>query len=59
MSYEQGASLGTLRQRAAMLTAIRSYFAEHGVLEIETPALSPAGVTDPAIESMTASARSF
>jgi lysyl-tRNA synthetase class 2 len=59
VSYEQGASFGTLRQRAAMLAAIRAYFTERGVLEIETPALSPAGVTDPAIESMTASARSL
>lgn len=59
MSYEQGASLATLRQRAAVLAAIRAYFAARGVLEIETPALSPAGVTDPAIESMTTSARSL
>jgi lysyl-tRNA synthetase class 2 len=59
VSYEHGASLGTLRQRAAMLAAIRAYFAARGVLEIETPALSPAGVTDPAIESMTVSARSL
>lgn len=59
MSYERSASLDTLRQRAAMLAAIRSYFAAQGVLEVETPALSPAGVTDPAIESLTASARSL
>ncbi len=51
MSDERSASFPTLRQRAAMLAAIRSYFAAHGVLEVETPALSPAGVTDPAIES--------
>jgi elongation factor P--(R)-beta-lysine ligase len=48
-----------LRQRAAMLAAIRSFFAARGVLEVETPALSSAGVTDPAIESVIAEVRSL
>ena len=59
MGYGLGASLGTLRQRAAMLAEIRAFFAARGVLEVETPALSHAGVTDPAIESVTATARSL
>ncbi|HXS80148.1 MAG TPA: EF-P lysine aminoacylase EpmA [Gammaproteobacteria bacterium] len=59
MSYERGASLETLRQRAAMLAAVRAFFAARGVLEVETPALSSAGVTDPAIESIVAKARSL
>lgn len=59
MSYTLAASLATLRQRAAMLAAIRAFFAARGVLEVETPALSRAGVTDPAIESVTATARSL
>jgi len=59
VSYERGASLETLRQRAAMLAAIRSFFAARGVLEVETPALSSSGVTDPAIESIVANARSL
>ena len=59
VTYERGASLGTLRLRAAMQGAIRSFFAARGVLEVETPALSSAGATDPAIESVTASARSL
>jgi lysyl-tRNA synthetase class 2 len=59
VSYELGASLGTLRQRAAVLAAIRAFFAARGVLEVETPALSNAGATDPAIESIVASARSL
>lgn len=42
-----------------MLTAIREFFAARGVLEVETPALSSAGVTDPAIESVIANARSL
>ena len=59
MADETGASLATLRQRAAMLAAIRAFFAARGVLEIETPALSSAGVTDPAIESVAAAVRSL
>jgi elongation factor P--(R)-beta-lysine ligase len=59
VSYYRGASLATLRQRAAMLAAIRSFFAARGVLEVETPALSSAGVTDPAIESIVAEPRSL
>jgi lysyl-tRNA synthetase class 2 len=59
VAYQRGASLATLRQRAAMLAAIRSFFAARGVLEVETPALSSAGVTDPAIESIIAEPRSL
>jgi lysyl-tRNA synthetase class 2 len=59
MSYTLAASPATLRRRAAMLAAIRAFFAARGVLEVETPALSHAGVTDPAIESVTAAARSL
>jgi lysyl-tRNA synthetase class 2 len=59
MSYTLAAPLATLRTRAAMLAAIRAFFAERGVLEVETPALSHAGTTDPAIESVTAAARSL
>ena len=42
-----------------MLGAVRAFFAARGVLEVETPALSSAAVTDPAIESIAASARSL
>ena len=59
MGYERAASLETLRQRAAIVGAVRAFFAARGVLEVETPALSSAGVTDPAIESIRASARSL
>ena len=37
-----------------MLARVREFFAERGVLEVETPALSAAGISDPAIESITA-----
>jgi lysyl-tRNA synthetase class 2 len=59
VGYERGASLDTLRLRAAMLAAVREFFAARGVLEVETPALSRAGATDPAIESLIASPRSL
>jgi lysyl-tRNA synthetase class 2 len=57
VAYERGASLEMLRQRAAIVAAVRTFFAARGVLEVETPALSSAGVTDPAIESIRAEAR--
>jgi len=59
MSYSLGAAPATLRLRAAMLAQIRAFFAARGVLEVETPALSPAGVSDLALTSVTAGARSL
>ena len=46
------ARLEVLAARARVLTAIRGFFAEAGVLEVETPALSFAGSTDPALASL-------
>lgn len=59
MSYAQTASLVALRTRARMLERIRAFFAARGVLEVETPALSPAGVSDLALDSVMATARSL
>jgi lysyl-tRNA synthetase class 2 len=42
-----------------MLAALRAFFAARGVLEVETPALSPAGVSDPALTSVTARVESL
>ena len=41
-----------LKTRAAMLAAAREFFAERAVLEVETPVLSAAAVSDPQIESL-------
>jgi len=40
-----------LRLRARLYTRIRAFFAERGVLEVDTPMLSAAGNTEPNIES--------
>lgn len=45
------APLTNLRLRARILSGIRAFFAERDVLEVETPVLSAAAVTDPNIES--------
>lgn len=46
------ASLAALGVRAELLAVARRYFADRGVLEVETPLLSVAGATDVHIESM-------
>ncbi|MFL7979958.1 amino acid--tRNA ligase-related protein, partial [Xanthomonas vasicola] len=43
--------LAALQLRAQLNAAIRAFFAERNVLEVETPVLSEAGNTEPNIES--------
>lgn len=47
------ASMETLRLRADLLASIREFFARRKVLEVETPALSIAGCTDPNLDPLT------
>lgn len=47
------ASLENLERRARILQSIRAFFAERGVVEVETPILSTAAITDPHLESFT------
>src|SRR5690606_13300474 len=54
VTLERGATIDTLRLRAAMLDRVRAFFAARGVLEVETASLSPAAPTDPALESIAA-----
>lgn len=46
------ADLPALRARARLLAELRAFFAERGVLEVETPILSAAANPDPAIEPL-------
>jgi len=46
------ASLEALRIRAALLARTREFFARRAVLEVETPIMSAAAVSDPQIESL-------
>jgi lysyl-tRNA synthetase class 2 len=51
--WRPSADFAVLRRRAAMLARAREFFAARGVLEVETPVLSEAGISDPQIESLT------
>jgi lysyl-tRNA synthetase class 2 len=52
VNWRPTAGLAALRQRAAMLKAAREFFDQRGVVEVETPILSVAAVSDPQIESL-------
>ena len=56
MSWQPGASLAVLRARARLRQQVRDFFAERGVLEVDTPVLGRYGVSEPAIDSIAASA---
>ncbi|MGR5134335.1 elongation factor P--(R)-beta-lysine ligase [Vibrio alfacsensis] len=45
-TWQPTASIEQLRQRAALIMAIRQFFAERQVMEVDTPAMSHATVTD-------------
>ena len=51
-AWQPSASARMLRARAKLLAGIRDYFAQTGVLEVETPVCSFFGTTDPAIASL-------
>ena len=53
-AWQPSASLEVLYVRSAMLARIRGYFAAQEVEEVQTPLLSAAAVSDPAIESVAA-----
>jgi lysyl-tRNA synthetase class 2 len=49
--WQPNASLQALKTRARLLQRTRAFFLKHEVLEVETPIMSSAAVTDPHIES--------
>lgn len=50
--WRPSAPLANLRARADLLARIREFFAARGVLEVETPILAAAAVTDPHLASL-------
>lgn len=50
MGWQPSAPVAQLRARAELLGQIRQFFSARAVLEVETPLLASAGVTDPALE---------
>lgn len=52
---ERADVIGALQLRARLYARVRAFFAERGVLEVETPMLSAAGNTEPNIESFSTS----
>lgn len=51
--WRPAAALEVLKLRARLLEQIRAFFSERSVLEVETPILSGAAVTDPMLASFT------
>lgn len=50
--WRPSCSVAALRARAALLDEVRGFFAERGVLEVQTPVLGRHTVADPAIDSL-------
>jgi len=52
VDWHPGADLQRLRARAGLLRRARAFLDARGILEVETPLLGRAGVTDPAVEPL-------
>jgi len=52
VAWRPTASFDALRFRAEKLAIIRRYFAEHAVLEVETPIVAHGGSVDPQLDSL-------
>ncbi len=51
--WQPSASLQMLKARADLLSTVRAFMADKNILEVETPVLCSAAVTDPNLESLT------
>lgn len=57
VSWRPGASLDVLRARAALLRTLRNFLQNAGILEVDTPVLSPTAGPDPALDPIPADCR--
>jgi len=55
--WQPSASIALLRQRAAIIKAIRDFFNERSYLEVETPAMAQFGITDVYLSNINAQFR--
>lgn len=56
-TWQPSATIEVLRERAALFAKLRHFFAERGVMEVDTPVLAHFGVTDPHLSNLTSSLR--
>lgn len=56
VDWHPSASIEALRERARLLRAVRAFFAERDIFEVETPVLGHAGSTDVHLDSLSLSA---
>ena len=54
IAYQPSCDVNAMRARAHLYAQLRQFFAERDVLEVETPILSQAGVTDVHLASVQA-----
>lgn len=57
--WQPTAKIQTLRERARVLAQVRAFFAERGVMEVDTQCLSHAAVSDPFIDTLEVSFHSY
>ena len=50
--WEPASDANVAARRSAMLARVRAYFADNGVLAVDTPSLSPSAPTDRHIDSL-------
>jgi lysyl-tRNA synthetase class 2 len=52
MTWRPGIPIEAIKSRAALLDKIRQFFSKRDILEVDTPLLCSAGITDPSIEPL-------